>query len=291
MWVPSASADLQATGGKFLPAPLLPRKVPSTKPADFAIIVGLPWLMFSVIVFLFTFVYEDFQPLVWALIVTSVLLALLFLILGSASGKPQQLVLGIFALVAVGMALAVGLWVEDRIMIEFRLLDDGAQYWGVSAAASAASFGDASLIEFTPGTSLDIQRSLGMLKLGTAFCIAPIVGPGVGSATAPQFWAVGQDCCGSRGSFECGDVGTAGVHAGAVVADRDGSYAKAMRMLMASQELQQPVSAPIFLRWTSNPSIYKDGLWTRALTINVAASSLYLVSSVGAGVFVKRLLH
>merc|ERR1719512_241847 len=238
-----------------------------------------------------TFAYDDFQPLVWALVVTAALLALLFVVLGCASGRNQQWVLGIFALVGVGAALPIGFLIEDSVMKDFWVVDDGAEYKGVHAFAPSASYGDAALLEFVPGTVLDTHRSLGMMKLGKAYCVSPIIGPGFSSDMTPQFWAVGVDCCGMRGSFSCNDAGVSGARAGAAVADRDGSYAKAVRMALSVQELPPLTSEPVFLRWISEPATYKDGLWARALVGNVAASCIYFVCSVFAGLFAKRLLR
>merc|ERR1719271_1613360 len=56
-------------------------------------------------------------------------------------------------------------------------------------------FMDAAQILFTPGSHLDIRKSMGF-KDGQIYCVAPVVS---GDANASQdmydFWAVGMNCC------------------------------------------------------------------------------------------------
>lgn len=278
----------------FLPRPPTavgggpPRKVPA-KPLDFLVLIFLPWLIFSLIVGLYAFAYQDFAPLVWGLVAASALLGLLFLAMGSASGKAAQVALGVLVVTAVGIALPVGMMLERRYTTAFWEVDYGASYRHVSPAAPASSFLDASVIAFEPGSAVDVQRSLGFMKFGDVFCAAPVYGSDmVPVATAPGFWAVGRNCCGQRGRFECGDVGIQGIVTGVVVREDRSEYETAVRMAEAAYELKGGTGPKIFVRWTANPLAYKAELWNRAMTTTTLSSGLYFVGSAGAALVLGR---
>lgn len=256
--------------------------------------------MFSLVTGLFTFAYEDFGLLIWVLVLASALLALLFVLIGGMDGKVFQLALGFFIFVAIGLSIPVGLYTEAAYARDFWLLDTGAKYREVSPAAPSASYLDASAVEFQPGSFVDVQRSLGMLRLGSAFCVAPVVGGGLGLSTGglaggtPGFWAVGEDCCGHRGSFTCGDVDIAGAHAGVIVDDVEGDYMKAVRMAVSNHELKPVMTAtnpPLFLRWTKDVPAYQDRLWVQAMSVVVATSGLFLAVTLCAALVLGRCLQ
>lgn len=251
----------------------------------------MPWLVFSLIVCLYAFAYGDFGPLVWALVAASALLALLFISMGGASGKVAQLALGFLVLTSVGVAVPVGLFVESTYMEEYWRLDSGAEYSHVNPAVPGASYGDASALVFEKGSFVDTEHSLGFMRLGKVFCVAPVLGPGVpgaGAAAAAQYWAAGTNCCNHRGAFVCNDVEDPIAHSGVVASDVDGSYWTAVRMASAVYELPTPTSTPVFLRWTSDTTKFKDKLWTGALTLSAVASSSHLLGSTVAGLMLSR---
>eukprot|EP00439_Symbiodinium_sp_Y106_P063658 s3564_g9.t2 len=61
---------------------------------------------------------------------------------------------------------------------------------------------DAGIVQFAPGSQLDIKKSMGF-KNGQVYCVAPIVF-GTTTPLSYDFWAVGMDCCsGNQPDFSC----------------------------------------------------------------------------------------
>lgn len=218
--------------------------------------------------------------------------------------------LGLLWLATVLVAAAVGVRNFHVSYLPYLTAQSGRYYHGVDPFAKATVFADAGVIEFANNTLLDDTLSVGLRLRGLTYCAAPVlrrgmpVGPAAGSVSpssvggtptaapvveaAPvvQFWAVGLDCCLSRGGFRCDDAGEAGVAGGIVwkkeweeeaasrisppLERRDG-YLQAVRAASALYEL--PVSeAPILLRWMSHPTRALQGWLTRSLLLWILSS-------------------
>merc|ERR1719188_947092 len=112
----------------------------------------------------------------------------------------------------------------------------------VSPLAPSASYADASVIEFESGAFVDAQHSLGYMRLGEVYCVAPIVGPATSWESAtPQYWAVGRNCCGQRGSFDCGDLSETSARSGVVISPEGSAasnYETAVRMAVSTYALK-----------------------------------------------------
>lgn len=117
---------------------------------------------------------------------------------------------------------------------------------------------DAGVVEFTKGTKLDLQRSMGF-KSESVYCVAPIVMP---NETPPQydFWAVGTDCCsGSQADFHCKNFNNPYSN-GALRLTKD--YDRAMYRLAVQQaEATYRIKAthPLFFKWVVDPV---DEMWS-----------------------------
>uniref|UniRef100_A0A7S2BEJ3 Uncharacterized protein n=1 Tax=Alexandrium andersonii TaxID=327968 RepID=A0A7S2BEJ3_9DINO len=272
----------QGYGG---PPPL--RKGQNTRPIDLFVTVLLPWLVFTLIVSLFVFAYEEFAPLVWALLVASTLLALLFVAMGGAAGRAWHLTLGFLILASLGIAIPLGLYIENGYMKEYWRLDNGAVYRQVSPSDPGASHSDATVLEFMQGAFVDVQRSVGYMQGGTVYCVAPVSGRLAGASI--QYWAVGNNCCEQRGNFLCDDVEDAGALSGLAV-HGDESFKTAVRMAESVYDLSPSSTSPVLVKWTSDAGAYKDGLWTSAAVLVVISSIVHLVASMLAGFITVRYL-
>mmetsp|Transcript_14729 Transcript_14729/g.40648 ORF Transcript_14729/g.40648 Transcript_14729/m.40648 type:complete len:293 (-) Transcript_14729:86-964(-) len=266
--------------------PPLQRKGQSAGMVDILVTVFLPWLVFTLIVCLFVFAYEEFAPLVWALLVASALLALLFVAMGATAGRTWHLALGFLILTSLGVAVPIGLFVENGYMKEYWRLDNGAVYRQLNPFDPGASHSDATVLEFREGTFVDIQRSVGYMKAGTVYCVAPVSSKHM--AASVQYWAAGTDCCGQRGSFTCDDVENPSALSGLTIVDSDDSFKTAVRMAESVYDLSPSVTAPVLVMWTLNAVAYKDGLWTSAATLVTVASVVHLVVSSLAGFTILR---
>jgi len=85
---------------------------------------------------------------------------------------------------------------------------------------------DTGIIYFNQGNDIDSQKT-SHFKLGTMYCVAPIVTNGLAPETQSyDFWVVGKDCCAVGASdFRCGAWSLGGAHAGIrVMNDEDTAY-------------------------------------------------------------------
>lgn len=237
----------------------------------------LPWLCFTFIIALFTFAYQDFSQLVWALVAASVLLAFLFLVVGASDGKAEQLALGGVVLVSVAIAVPVGIFIQSNHMEEFWRLDYGASYQQVDPYDPGNTRSDAVIMQFTEGTYIDVQKTIGYMKRGTVYCVAPV--SGLEQTTKPQYWVAGLNCCGARGDFECDSVYEEQAHSGVVLNEYSDEYRTAVSMAQSVYGLQGPASPPVFLHWTPDPEAYKDKEYIRSAWYVLIASVVHLVCS------------
>jgi hypothetical protein len=235
----------------------------------------LPWLCFTFIIALFTFAYQEFSQLVWALVAASVLLAVLFLIVGGSDGRAEQLALGALVLVSVAIAVPVGIFIESNHMEEYWRLDYGASYQQVDPYDPGNTRSDAVIMQFTEGTYIDVQKTIGYMKRGTVYCVAPV--SGLGQSTKAQYWVAGLNCCGARGDFECDSVYDEQAKSGVVLEQHSDEYSAAVAMAQSVYGLQGPASPPVFLHWTADPAAFKDKEYTRSATYVLVASVVHLV--------------
>ena len=105
--------------------------------------------------------------------------------------------------------------------------DYSQTYRDQSANVDARQVADASQIRFNKGTEVDTKRGVAYRTGSANYCIAPIVQSTATTTTTAagmkevvNFWAVGQNCCGTEdGSFTCDQAANKGTHAGAVISE------------------------------------------------------------------------
>jgi len=184
----------------------------------------------------------------------------------------------------------------------------GRRYAEVPAAAAAAAYADAGVVSFAAGAAVDGARSVGLRAFGHTYCVAPVLAqaPGGGPADAAaalapapaaeavvQFWAVGLDCCGARGHFECDSAADATARGGVVVhGPREGEEAASglllaprvfhegyLRAIAAACSLYalQSAESPVVLRWVSSTDAVLIPWLVEALLVWLGSSALYCV--------------
>lgn len=168
----------------------------------------------------------------------------------------------------------------------------GRRYAEVPVAAPASAYADAGVISFASGAAMDAARSVGLRVYGNTYCVAPIVSQD-NSTVNVQFWAVGLNCCASRGRFDCDGAGDAAARGGvAVQGPQEGEEAASRsilaprifhegykRAIAASCSLYQLQSAeaPVLLRWVSSPDAVLIPWLVRALLVWLGSSALYCI--------------
>lgn len=255
---------------------------------DLIATVCLPWLCFTFIVAMFVYGYEDYSQLAWVLAAFCALLGFAFLVLGAAfsDGRGAHLCLGFVILGSVVIAVPVGFKIEQRHLQQYWLMENGASYRQVEPSDPGNVRSDASILEFADGTFVDVQKTVGYMKRGTVYCAAPV--SGLQQSQRPSYWAVGTNCCGERGDFECGSVYHEHAKTGVVLAEEDtGNYATAVRMAQSVYGLE--TSPPVFLHWTNDVEAYKTQEYRSAANMVLVACLVHIAcSSLAACIYVWR---
>jgi hypothetical protein len=270
----------------------LERRGPKARFVELTSIVLLPWLMFTLVEFLFGYAYQDVPAIVWLLVAGCLTLALIFIALGRLNQQPAIFALGFLCLASVGVAAMVGQSTYGWYMEDFFRLDGGSVYKNVNPADPSSNHADASVITFVDGSFVDTKKSVGYMKEGTVYCVAPVVTRSL--TDAPQYWATGVDCCAARGEFECGDAKEVKAQGGVVRPKGDAEavhYSTAIRM--NREVFQQPVSkdGEVVLVWSADALSYADDLRGSAVTLTVVSSILYLATSLLAAQFLLGAIY
>lgn len=250
----------------------------------------LSWCLFTLSVLLFAFAFEQYIWLVWILVMLSVMMSILFILLGVSSGRREQVATGLLCIASVALAAVIGLYVTEEFMQEYWRLKDGAKFTDVSPTVRGAAYTDATELAFVKGAFVDQGHTVGRPHDGTTYCVAPVAMEGAPS-TAVEFWAVGADCCQERSGFRCDDAAQVGVTS-AISADPDGAdvplYREAIRQAESLYGLKSGEGA-IFVRWLKSPEGLISSLWSGAVITVTLSIVLHLLASTGTSLLVKRL--
>lgn len=270
----------------------------------------LPCAVFVVLLTLFTFAYAHVP---WAVWLTTAVAADALLVgawppKGGTGGfrvRQRSDFLPFFAaLFAVGAAVCCGTF-NASVMEPWIHVKHLKEHSDVLPSDSPVAFADAGVLNFAPGSHLDSDGAAGFLSWPYTYCAAPIRPPdgasggGGGEAdsgsggnaaqaasppmpgnasAALGFFAVGVNCCDSRGGFTCGDASdpqalsglrVEGASAGAVDAKGVSLFLRAAQMAAAAGgEVAAP--APVLVVWNKNPQAYASSTWWIAFAIYFA---------------------
>lgn len=211
-------------------------------------------------------------------VVLAMILVLLQILIGAETldhHHPSITCLMLIWLFTEPIAAYVGSRNHQENYVPYLLGIGGRRYSGISAADKASAHMDGGVIEFASDALLDESRAVGYRGFGHIYCAAPILStaaPAAEHSDIPvvEFWAVGVDCCGQRGTFKCNDAGDRSAHGGVVMHDPEEEGMSDMastlikprffregfgRAIAASSALNQiqSVSVPVLVTWSSNP--------------------------------------
>lgn len=121
---------------------------------------------------------------------------------------------------------------------------------------------DAGMIQFTPGSRLWLERSVGFMN-EDVHCVAPIHRPNSNQTTF-DFWAVGVNCCSAhRPDFRCGEYtnprarwGLRMMNDNSEGQDETENFRLAVKEAEAAYGLRAP--HPVFLYWLEDPMTEVD---------------------------------
>lgn len=262
---------------------------PAVEPWVIVFAAVLPWLLFTIIVLSFTFLFHDLTGAVWLLCVLCFLVALVVTFAAcvrrSSSSQPHTKVIlgstGMLCIFAVLSACLVGIYVYDGILVSYWALAGRRSYENVLPSTAALAHLDAGVISFTEGSRLDTSLALGYMN-GDRFCVAPILGS-TGTDATVEFWAAGVNCCEQRSGFTCDGAGDAQARGGLVILDASPletsvrpQFRAAAREAAAAYGLEASTD-PIFVQWLSHPEEAIDAMWTSAITTAIGCISCMLI--------------
>jgi len=265
-------------------APKTPRK--KTRPMSHMVVaVALPWLLFTLVLFLFLCAYRELAPVVWTVLILLIALSILFVALGVAARDPVYLALGFLSLAGAATGAAVGLFLDTEYMEQFWRLENGVEYQRVNPMENSEATADASAIAFVNETFVDDRRTLGFQADGKLYCVAPVALPPLYSKRV-EYWAVGVDCCEKRMNFECG--ASRGFDAlTAVVQKRTPHYMSAVETALSVYGLVAVEQAEL-VQFVDDVGAVKRDARDSAILIALSAVSLHLCASALAGLLIIK---
>mmetsp|Transcript_9618 Transcript_9618/g.17264 ORF Transcript_9618/g.17264 Transcript_9618/m.17264 type:complete len:330 (-) Transcript_9618:32-1021(-) len=117
---------------------------------------------------------------------------------------------------------------------------------------SGAQLIDAGIIDFVPGSVVDVKKSMGF-KNQNMYCVAPITF-GTGTETY-DFWAIGTNCCsGYQADFHCRNYNNPEANGGIRMLDSSERAFFRLAVQQAEATYNIKASHPLFFTWEMNPT-------------------------------------
>jgi hypothetical protein len=255
------------------------------------------FMTFIAIVFLFTYCQGGFPPaLPWlGTIFTGCSLLIgsmppVSLVSGSANRS--QWMAPIMSFLMIVAAVVCGRF-NASIIEPWMYAEHLHHYKDVLADSNPLLYSDGGIVEFASGVQVDLNSSAGFLYWPTTYCAAPIVAAGEsGNTTAANatssaigFWAVGINCCESRGSFTCNSAQDSNVSGGLRVSSHpfpsslwsswtseslglnsNTGFERAARMAAAAYGLTVTPDA-VYIAWHEDPQGVANQAWYHAFVM------------------------
>jgi hypothetical protein len=247
----------------------------------------LPWLMFVLIIMLFTYGYHHIPGLVWSTVCLLSCFALIFVFTppGADAEGRSAVSLGVLCGFAIVLAVLGGLHNYGTHMEQYWMYEEAREYHNVLPSEPAAAHADAGKITFAEAARIDTTKAVGY-KSASVYCVAPILDPS--SNNRVEFWAVGLDCCAPRGEFNCDDASKEGAdaaHGGIVVfetgwiaASHFEYFKKAVKESEAANDLVS-AAEPIFVRWVKDPAAVQSSFFAAGTGALIGYCILHLVAN------------
>jgi len=249
-------------GGKPSPAKLGQEVSVKTRPA-FPVLVGclfVPWLLFATTFWLRSFeVRRDSESfaihLGYCLLVPVFVFAWMTFNLARTGDPKAMAFLTATCVLSWAVASVAGDWNYHSFMRPYYDIKNLNTYPSVDPAKyQGTQLMDAGIIQFTPGSTLMLGKSIGF-KNEDIYCVAPIAsGPNSNQSTY-DFWAVGLNCCsGHSPDFRCGEYTNPQARWGLRLMDdsKKNMFRLAVQEATATFNLNAP--HPVFMYWLSDPS-------------------------------------
>jgi len=252
------------------------------------VLIAVPWLIFVVMLILFSYLYHRAWTIVWIIVSAALVGSIIFIVLNSrdkAAGS-WYLFLGLLCMFAVTWGSVAGLYNYYTHMFQFYSYDESRAYTNVLPSEPASGHADAGKIVFATAAKIDTTRAVGY-KEASVYCVAPILDDS--QVDRVQYWAAGIDCCPMRGDFACDDAWNPKARSGVVVLEPGGPlasnhamYMKAVHTAVQAYSLET-ADEPLLVRWVLNPQGIQNDFYSANVGFIVAAVCIYLLLSVVFG--------
>lgn len=181
----------------------------------------------------------------------------------------------------VVIGTVVGLWLYENSMATFWTVTVGAWYSNAIASNPAATYSDAGAIRFSSSSRVDSTKAVGYMY-GTTYCAAPVLST-LPDQVRVNFWAVGTDCCGPRGTFWCDDASDAVADSavpdppyGWLSRHERAGYELAIREAEALYDISSDPQRMI-LRWVESPVKLRAALGVYSLIVLLVTTVVFLL--------------
>lgn len=279
----------------FLPssAKLSPKNV-TRKVAFPTFLVLLPWLIFVQLCSVIVLIIHQFRSVVVAMFMFCSALSAAFFLMGACGNhhRPFYLVLGILCGFATSSGTLTGLYIYHEFTAVYYAAENRRAYGNVRPEEPASGHGDAGRLVFSDDARIDQHRVASYREADTVYCVAPIVGDHNESGVI-EYWAAGEDCCGFRSAFVCGDAQDLNARSGIPIVDPGNSssvlpadveiYKKAALTAEGVYGLKSAQDA-LFVRWTLDPQAVQEQYWTWGIWSLGAACAAHFALSLLFGV-------
>jgi len=285
---PASQSPNGRAGGPKEPAPLpLGKGAPQAGPAKppMLSLIAAPFVVFTASCVAYM--------LFWCYTMLPLGLTAVALVVGLTAGLPpphrrdaatpgaKLLPAGMCLLGAVA-GVVMGVYTYEFYLAPFYAMGFGRNYDNVLASTPGAAYMDAGRLRFADTSSVQTDMTLGY-RVGPTYCVAPIMDSGPQQVRKVTFWAIGLDCCASRGSFSCGSGaedargGIRAVPDGIFVRSRS-EYVQALKQAASIYDLVVD-SNPILIHWVSDPAAEQRAkLWGALMQLGFGMLFMGVVS-------------
>jgi hypothetical protein len=178
-------------------------------------------------------------------------------------------------------------------MASYTNVDPSSQtlWTGQVVPTTGRRFQDAGAVYFNSKAILDKKRAYSF-KMGTLYCVAPIINPSCERNCGYDFWAIGTDCCSEDSSdFQCGEYNN--THAKTGLRLMDDGLRQYYRLAVLEAEGAHNIASkhPIFLYWMQDPLSQVHTMIHQGYRRLIVAQFVSFFANAGALAFSMKFFH
>lgn len=244
----------------------------------------LPFLAFVTSSLVVVLLYEWFPWTTMTFLVVLLVASMVFAWRGlTIPSRSHEFYIGSLAAIALVLGFLVGVIAYRWYFFPYYLNAQYNSFTHVLPSNPSEGYADAGKLIFVEEARVESQLSMGY-KDGGLYCVAPVIDEATTSEVG--FWAVGQDCCSSRGNFVCDDAWNTDARAAIVVRKDDTffggdtfeHYMKAVRQAEAAYEITASRN-PVLVRWVLNPTEVQGNYQREGFGLLAVMWAIYFVIS------------